>query len=110
MGAGRRRAWIPNLPITMTRSNMIGLEFYKREMLKLMAPMIEDNRRLEAALRAFLDEHPGVRPADLRIEYTDRWRSPMPWRIRLVTPSERWLDWLSDNHGWSRCSEGSDED
>lgn len=51
----------------------------------------------ELEMRALMAIH-GCPASHIRIEY--RYCGCPPYTVRYVPPEERWLDWLSDNHGY----------
>jgi hypothetical protein len=51
----------------------------------------------ESLIRDALRAHPGLEPEDLRLECYPNGTMV----VVVIEKSEKWLDWLSDNHGWA---------
>jgi hypothetical protein len=64
----------------------------------------QENARRETLVLEFLEANPGAPLEDLIIEHVGDWLNYSE-RVRLKTSDEKWLEWMSDNHGWEKESE-----
>jgi hypothetical protein len=75
---------------------MIEPEDYMRRVVNMMVR--QHYQEAEKLIEAAIAEHK-CKPSDLMLDV--KWDGTV-LRARLITDEERWLDWQSNNHGWSR--------
>jgi hypothetical protein len=74
----------------MSDNNLISLTWMNRIVERMTQ---EEAKKIDAALQEYLDN--GYPLENLMIKrYWDG-----SWKVHVITPEERWLDWQSSNHG-----------
>lgn len=76
-----------------------GAYLVTKQMEQVLREIQEEARLREAEIQAFLDSHPELTPNDLLIEHC---YFPKRFKVRAITPAERWINWQSANHGWEQ--------
>jgi hypothetical protein len=73
-------------------NSLISLRWFDKIINDMMRVEIEKH---EAALQEYLDKGYAINELASRVSWDGK------YSVHVITQEEFWLDWHSDNHGWS---------